>query len=322
VADSRILHRKAGGSEKVAALSDFEYRVWTQYILSADDFGVMLAQAEVFKAESRSLRHKGRTMKMVQKAIDALVATGLVRTFEHQGETYLWQPDWQEWQGIRYPRATVMPAPKDLREATPKTRELFAKHSAQSPQDFGNPSETFPPHAGAHAGGRETPTHTQPQTQTHTRTPGGDPHEPPRSHPHGKPLIDGPSQRRHGQHARCYEARGLCMTPWIWEELCAKWGGEPGPARDADVRVWADAKVAATGTSRIGESPDAWWRKQMAADFAIGTPTGKGTRTTAAAQQVADALSSGAVLDPWHTTEALARRDAQLAKTSPGRGES
>jgi hypothetical protein len=323
VADTRILHRKAAGSEKVSNLSDLEYRVWTQYLLSADDFGVMPAQAIVLQADNRALRKK--PSKTVQKALETLITVGLIRVFLHQGERYVWQHDWQDWQGLRHARNTVMPAPSDLSGATPRTREFFEKHTGIFPESFGNPPEELRPHAGARAEAHETLPLTPTPPQTPTQTPRAEirpasAREAAKAH--GKPIIDGQSQRRHGQHARCYEARGLCITPWIWEEICAKWGGDPGPVRDAEVRQWADAKIAAAGTGRIGESPDAWWRKQMAADFAVATPMGKGARTTAAAQQVADAVNQGAVLDPWHTTEALARRDERLSGALPARGES
>lgn len=157
MADSRILHRAAGDSEKVAALSDLEYRVWTQYILSADDFGVMPALAYVLQADNRSLRQ--RPTKTIQKALEAVIAAGLVLTFTHQGERYLWQSDWQDRQSLKHPRQTFKPIPNDLRSATPKTLKLFQDFHPTLQQDSEKVSETFPPLACA--GERETLTQTQ-----------------------------------------------------------------------------------------------------------------------------------------------------------------
>src|SRR5688572_21636096 len=152
MADSRILHRAAGDSEKVSALSDLEYRVWTQYVLSADDFGVMPASAFIVQSSNRNLRQ--RPTKAIQKALEAVIATGLVLTFFHQGERYVWQHDWNDWQGIRHPRGTVWPMPVDLSAATKKTADLFRDFHKTFTRDFGNRPEIDPTPAGA--GARET----------------------------------------------------------------------------------------------------------------------------------------------------------------------
>lgn len=163
MSDARVLHKRAGGSQKVNSLTNLEYRVWTQYLVSADDFGVMPATAAVIQADNVYLRReKART---VQAAIERLVAIGLVADFEHQGERFIWQTDWQKWQGIRYPRSTCHPAPstESLKNADAKTREFFEFHAAHSQKDFGKVSETDPQPAGA--GARETLTLTQTLTQ-------------------------------------------------------------------------------------------------------------------------------------------------------------
>src|SRR4051812_4495108 len=131
MSDARILHKKAGGSRKVSSLTNLEYRVWTQYLVSADDFGVMPCTASVLQADNTRLRRE--PFKAVQAALDQLVTLTLVRSFVHQGETFIWQPDWQKWQGIRYPRATINPAPPADQLAAfadAKTRELFKNHHA------------------------------------------------------------------------------------------------------------------------------------------------------------------------------------------------
>jgi len=314
MADTRILHRAAGDSEKIAGLSDVEYRVWTQYILSADDFGVMPASAFVLQADNRALR--ARTTKAVQKALEAVIASGLVQTFVHQGERYLWQPDWQDWQTIRYPRESTRPVPSDLRPATAKTQELFGKHSASSPQDFGNISETS--QSLTRAGGRETLTPTQTPTQTLTPTPRTEPLHRPSSMGSTETLINGRSQRQHGTHWRCYEARGLCITPWIGEELMARLGGDESTRRER-LKAWADAKVAATGDHTIGDKPDDWWRKQFAKDHGVESSTpSRAAQSMAAAVRVADSLAQGGRIDAFGTQE-LARESAQVPAVAGGR---
>ena len=122
----RFLHPRAGHSNKVSQLSDFAYRVWTQYILSADDFGVMRASGIALQADNDAFAK--RKAAAVQKAFDAVIDVGLVRTFEHQGRRYVCQLDWQTWQKVGWPRITTEPKPPDIVIAAcdAPTRTLFA----------------------------------------------------------------------------------------------------------------------------------------------------------------------------------------------------
>lgn len=124
----RLLHPKAGHSDKVTRLSHFEYRVWTQYLLSADDFGVMRAAAVSLQADNDALAQTKASL--VQAAIEKLIACGLVHFFEHQGRRYLFQADWQYWQKVEFPRATNEPKPPadSLDKCDELTRGLFEKH--------------------------------------------------------------------------------------------------------------------------------------------------------------------------------------------------
>lgn len=124
----RLLHPRAGRSHKVNLLTDLEYRVWTQYLLSADDFGVMHATSHALQNDNLHLAH--RPAKVVTRCLEALIKSGLVRRFEHQGQPYVFQHDWQKWQKVEYPRATINPCPSgaDLDVCDPATRDLFEKH--------------------------------------------------------------------------------------------------------------------------------------------------------------------------------------------------
>lgn len=124
----RFLHPRCGHSVKIAALNSDQYRVWTQYILSADDFGVMRYSAITLRDENAYLESKPE--KVVSKWLDAVVASGLIHTFTHQGRAYVYQRDWQTWQKVEYPRATLAPCPpiEEIAECDEFTQLLFQLH--------------------------------------------------------------------------------------------------------------------------------------------------------------------------------------------------
>jgi hypothetical protein len=131
--DDRLSHPRIGRSRKVSQLDHLEYRVWDQYRLSADDFGVMPDSASVIRGANIALERESE--KRIQQALGKLVDVGLVHRFEHQDVNYLYSRNWQEHQKVRYPRGTHYPCPPpdELLRCDDKTLELFAKHS-------GNPS--------------------------------------------------------------------------------------------------------------------------------------------------------------------------------------
>jgi hypothetical protein len=142
--DDRFLHRKAGHSEKVNLLTDLEYRVWTQYILSADDFGVMRCSAVTVQADNDHLSY--RPAKTIERSLDALVTSGLVREFTHQKRRYLYQHDWQKFQKVAYPRATNNPKPDDdaITDCDEPTQKLFAMHPGGAGRTRKDRSQNIP----------------------------------------------------------------------------------------------------------------------------------------------------------------------------------
>ena len=121
----RLLHARLGHSAKVSSLSDLEYRVWTTYLLGADDFGVMRAAAVAFQAAHDALNR--RPAKTIDKCIERLVKTGLVKAFVHQGAHYVYQTDWQDFQRVRYPLRTLHPLPAAA-EVSRRTQHLWSVH--------------------------------------------------------------------------------------------------------------------------------------------------------------------------------------------------
>jgi hypothetical protein len=107
MSDDRLFHRRLGHSQKVNSLSDLEEIVWRTYIQAADDFGVMLFTAIELRREHDRLMK--RSDQVVQRMFERVRDAGLVHTFEHQGRTYCFQRDWQEFQKVRYPFRTIHP---------------------------------------------------------------------------------------------------------------------------------------------------------------------------------------------------------------------
>jgi hypothetical protein len=123
--DERFTHRKEGRSRKLSQLSDFEFRVLSQYRLSANDFGVMLYSPAPLISDNRVFEE--RTPAAIRKALDRMVELGLLLAFEEQGEWYVCSAEWQEYQTIRYPRETHWPIPSGaaLEQCSAATRALF-----------------------------------------------------------------------------------------------------------------------------------------------------------------------------------------------------
>lgn len=133
----RLLHPRIGDSQKIAILTDLEFRVWITYLLAADDFGVMPFHAAKIQGACRALAHKPR--KALERVLQRFVDCGLVREFTMDGARHIYSPTWQGHQKIKYPRRdTHYPAPPvDLLEQCPEaTRELFATFHKGVPETF------------------------------------------------------------------------------------------------------------------------------------------------------------------------------------------
>ena len=138
----RLFHARLGHSAKVSSLSDLAYRVWTTYMLAADDFGVMRADAVAFQAAHDAL--STRPAEEVASCIERVREVGLVETFEHQGARYLFQADWQDFQRVRFPARTLHPLPASAKVSA-RTHYLWSVHPGGTrvpalPKNFGTTS--------------------------------------------------------------------------------------------------------------------------------------------------------------------------------------
>lgn len=128
MADDRIFSKSLGHGDRITMLSDLEFRVWSQYELSADDFGVM--RFSVLQIQNDHAALAKRPQKAIQKALTALLSVGLVVGFSHQGQPFVCQLDWQNYQKKKYTKHTLLPKPPGdiLDRCTSWTRHLFQFH--------------------------------------------------------------------------------------------------------------------------------------------------------------------------------------------------
>lgn len=210
--DYRKFHNRAGHSEKLASITDFEFRVWHQYRATADDFGVCPLSAAKLQGDNRRLAKE--PAGKVYKAILHLIEVGLVVPFTHQNQDYLCQLDWQDFEDVRYPRQSIQPVPGASVFAllTGKTADLFRQHRVKDSAKF--------PHL-ACAGTRETQTLTQTQTLTPTETlPGEGPGEGFPSEPNTwTQLVD------------ILAAEGSAYSAGVWFRPCRLAGEYPDALR-------------------------------------------------------------------------------------------
>ena len=122
----RLFHPRAGHSEKVGNLTDLEFRVWWTYELAADDYGVMLGSAVTLQAANHALIKHSRGI--IERAFQSLIDVGLIADFEHQGQRYVCQLDWQDFQHVKYPRDSHLPLPPSeiLERCSKATQELMS----------------------------------------------------------------------------------------------------------------------------------------------------------------------------------------------------
>lgn len=309
----RLFHKRGSNGERTVKLSDLEHRVWFQYVMSADDYGVMRASASVLRADNRRLELE--PLKRLEKAMEAVVDSSLVLTFTHQGTLYWWQADWQDFQQVQYPKDTILPAPPAdvLSAATPLTRELFSVHHLPS-QERKDALQAFRKNRKKPSGNKSTDsfqeenkivrasreTHTQTQTQT---PPGfGSWEEIPIS---TEPPAWGRGPRRADPALRDldYHRRncpvnppwaasaceaGICLPKYLWPQLERRVGMAPDVLR-AFVEAWA-LKAAP------GDTAEKFWPWAVEQHFGSSVqakPVTREQRTLAASVRTSEAIARG-----------------------------
>lgn len=109
---NRIIKESICTSDRIASLSDFEFRLWVGLITTVDDAGRGDARPAVLKGRIFPLRER-ITVKDVDAALASLAAKGCVSLYENDGKPYFWFPTWSKHQRIRDCKPKY-PAPDDI----------------------------------------------------------------------------------------------------------------------------------------------------------------------------------------------------------------
>lgn len=109
---NRIIKESLCESETIAALSDFEFRLWVTLIVLVDDAGRGDARPAIIKGRGFPLRSR-ISERDIKDALHGLAAKGCVSLYEVGGKPYFWFPTWGKHQ--RLDRAKPKhPAPPDF----------------------------------------------------------------------------------------------------------------------------------------------------------------------------------------------------------------
>lgn len=97
---NRVIKESTFTSDRIAQLSDFEFRLWVGLITQADDAGRGDARPAIIKGRVFALRERV-TVKDIESSLHALAAAGCVSLYTVGGKPYFQFPSWAEHQRIR-----------------------------------------------------------------------------------------------------------------------------------------------------------------------------------------------------------------------------
>ena len=97
---NRIIKESAFASDRIAALSDFEFRLWVGLITQADDAGRGDARPAIIKGRVFALRER-TTVSDIDRSLNGLAAHGCVFLYKVDGKPYYVFPNWANHQRVR-----------------------------------------------------------------------------------------------------------------------------------------------------------------------------------------------------------------------------
>lgn len=130
---NRMIKDSLLSSDKIAALSDFEFRLWIGLILSVDDLGRGDARAAIIKGRVFPLRERV-SLRDIEDALHGLAAKGCISLYTVGGKSYFWFPTWGKHQRIRDVKPKY-PGPEDETALCGGLRQTAADCGGPRPED-------------------------------------------------------------------------------------------------------------------------------------------------------------------------------------------
>jgi hypothetical protein len=291
----RLRSPRGSRGRRLTSLTDFEFRVWDQYQLSADDFGVMRCSPLTVQAENDNLAD--RPSGDVLAALERMIAVGLVAGFEHQGRRYICQLDWQEFQKVEYPRRTLMPCPPDelLAKCDASTAKLFRQYPGglnkrKKRKRGGTVPDTSPDTLS------DTGADTVPDTSQSERRAFPSPRETANANGlrltanTGGTVLAGSLPREHLDHTACDDSFAWCVPSRVHLKLLAalspKHRGDRSAAGD-ELKAWYPTVWATLPAGFVMGDAFRFWQGRF--DAAFATPDAVTAKTPERRSNVPDA---------------------------------
>ena len=143
---NRIIKESLCSSEKIASLSDFEFRLWVGLITQVDDAGRGDARPAIIKGRVFPFRER-LSNKDIDAALQALAAKGCVSLYTVDGKPYFLFPGWVKHQRVRDCKPKYPEPPENLNlpqsaascGELPQSAALIQSESNPNPES--NPKE-------------------------------------------------------------------------------------------------------------------------------------------------------------------------------------
>lgn len=127
---NRIIKESLCTSDKIAGLSDFQFRLWVGLITQADDAGRGDARPAILKGRIFPLRERV-SPKDLDAALHALAAKGCVSLYTVGGKPYFWFPSWSRHQRIRDVKPKY-PGPEEADGLSPQSAAVCGEAPPES----------------------------------------------------------------------------------------------------------------------------------------------------------------------------------------------